>query len=53
MTQSLACSRLRDSWAAELRKGEDEGKTGGNWGEKGQVRVILGFFPGIFNAVFL
>ena len=48
MTQSLEIVG-----PAELRKGEDEGKTGGNWGEKGQVRVILGFFPGIFNAVFL
>ena len=33
--KSLACSRLRDSWAAELRKREDESKTGGNWERRG------------------
>ena len=37
----VACSRLRDSRGATLRKRENENKTRGNWGEEGRPS----FFP--------
>ena len=46
---SVACSGLRDSWAAKLRKREDESKTGGNLGENFSRAFYFRVFPTIWE----